>query len=104
MIDPRLLRSERRQSSPLFWARYPGLVWSNPRASDSAYICAALLKPHFDIILDVCVEFGLERVEAEWQTLLSHGETAKVNRARPLTERILDHIRMGFEDATRKNR
>ena len=81
MIDLRLLRSERRQSSPLFWARYPGLVWSNCRADDLAYIFAALLKPHFDIILDICVEFGLEWVEAEWQALLLHGEAAKVNRA-----------------------
>jgi hypothetical protein len=89
------------QPSP---ARYPGLIWSNPDADDSAYICAALLKPLFDIILDICIEFGLERIDAEWQTLLQDGEPAKVNRAKPLVERILRNIKIGFEDASRRNR
>jgi hypothetical protein len=74
------------------------LVWSNPQADDSAYIYAALLKPHFAIILDLCAEFGLERVEAEWQSLLQEGEMAKVNRAKPLVERMLHNIRKEFEE------
>jgi len=59
----------------LFWEKYLGLVWLNPQADDSAYICAALLKPHFTIILEIFAEFGLERVETEWQSLLQEGES-----------------------------
>jgi hypothetical protein len=103
MIDNRLLRPERRQTSAEFWTRYPELVWSNPHAEDSAYICAALLRPNFDILLDICAEFGLERVETEWRSLLQHGEVVRVNRARPIVDRMLRNIRIGFEDATRRN-
>jgi hypothetical protein len=103
MIHTQLLRPQRLRNNRLFWEQYPGLVWSNPQADDSAYICAALLRPHFVIILDLCAEFGLERFEAEWRTLLQKGELAKVNRAKPLVERILGNIRAGFEDATRRN-
>ena len=98
------MRPDRPGGGPAFWQRYPGLVWSNSQANDSAYICAALLKPHFDIILDISIEFGLERVEAEWQTLLKDGESYYVNRAKELVERMLRNIRLGFEDASRRNR
>ena len=103
-IHPLLLRPQRLPNNRLFWENYPGLVWSNPQADDSAYICAALLKPHFTIILGLCAEFGLERVETEWHSLLREGEMGKVNRAKPLVERILGNIKTGFEDATRRNK
>jgi len=45
-----------------FWQRHPGLVWSNPGADDSVHIRAALLRPTFTRLLDVVLEFGLERV------------------------------------------
>jgi hypothetical protein len=102
MIHPKLLRPDRRTPSQVFWARYPGLVWSNPEADDSAHISAELLRPHFTTLLAVAIEFGLDRLKEQWEQLLSTGEPAKVQRARPLVERILHNIEQGFLDASER--
>ena len=86
-----------------FWARYPGLVWSNPDAEDSAYICAELLAPHFSTILAIAIEFGLDRLRKEWQQMLENGEARKLQRTKPLVERILKNIEEGFRDASTRN-
>jgi len=78
-----------------FWQRHPGLVWSNPDADDTAFICAALLRPRFSQLLDVAIEFGLERVRAEWEALCAE-DTPEARRAAPEVERILDHVGKGF--------
>jgi hypothetical protein len=103
MIHTKLLRPDRHASSQIFWARFPGLVWSNPEADDSAHICAELLRPHFTTLLSIAMEFGLDRLKEEWEQLLSNGEPAKVKRARPLVERILHNIEQGFLDASKRN-
>src|SRR5437016_3847106 len=59
--------AERHQQ---FWQKHPGLVWSNPEADDGVHIHAALLRPRFDRLLDIAVEFGLDRLRLEWSTLL----------------------------------
>ncbi|MEW6306277.1 MAG: hypothetical protein AB1705_22650 [Verrucomicrobiota bacterium] len=85
-----------------FWRRHPGLVWSNPAADDSVYIRAALVRPRFGRLLDIAVEFGLERVRQEWQELMSE-PTPEVLRARPIVERILNHVEEGFARAAAGN-
>jgi hypothetical protein len=53
-----------------FWKRFPGLVWSNPDASDTVMIRAALARPKTDRLQQIVHEFGIERVRAEWDILV----------------------------------
>ena len=76
-----------------FWQKHPGLVWSNPTADDSVYIRAALLRPRFSRLLEIALEFGLERLYAEWKALTGLPEA--ISAAKPV-ERILRHIEEGF--------
>lgn len=78
-----------------FWEKHRGLVWSNPEAGDSAHIRAALMRPQFSQLLEIAVEFGLKRVRDEWEILQAE-PTPEVARARPVVERILQHIEKGF--------
>ena len=81
--------------SSQFWQARRGLIWSNPGAGDTAHIRAALLRPRFGLLLDIALEFGLDRLRAEWAVLDREG-TAAAERARRLVERILSHIEEGF--------
>jgi hypothetical protein len=78
-----------------FWQRHPGLVWSNPDAGDAVQIRAALLHPRFGLLLDIALEFGLDRVREEWE-LLRAENTPEARRARDAVERILQNIQQGF--------
>lgn len=78
-----------------FWRRHPGLVWSNPGADDVIHIRAALLRPRFDRLLAIALEFGLERLRAEWKILDDEG-TPAATRARFSVARILKNIDQGF--------
>jgi hypothetical protein len=78
-----------------FWKRHPGLVWSNPAASDAVHIRAALVRPRYGILLEIALEFGIEQLRREWSGLQSDA-TPEVVRARPAVERILAHIEEGF--------
>lgn len=80
------------------WQKHPGLVWSNRNADDTIRIRAALVRPHFGVLLDVAVAFGLERLKTEW-TILNEEPTPQVLRAAPIVERILSNIEIGFRDA-----
>jgi hypothetical protein len=85
-----------------FWQTQPGLVWSNPNASDSVWLRRALLRPRFEQLLEIAVEFGLARLWEEWQALQGEG-LPEIERARPLVERILRHIEEGFARASARN-
>jgi len=85
-------------SGNLFHARHPGLVWSVGQPDQASLIRAALLAPRFRTILDACLEFGTERVQAEWRVLNNEGRV-EVQRAAPEVERILRHIEEGFANA-----
>ncbi len=78
-----------------FWKRHPGLVWSNPAADDAVHIRAALVRPRFGRLLDIALEFGLDRLRREWAELQTD-EVREVARAREPVERILTHIEKGF--------
>jgi hypothetical protein len=81
-----------------FWQKHSGLVWSNPAADDAVYIRAALLRPRFSRLLDIALEFGVERVRAEWAALHDAGLPEAATAAKPV-ERILRHIEEGFRRA-----
>ena len=78
-----------------FWRRHPGLIWSNPDADDSVRLRAALLQPRFGRLLDVALEFGLERLRREWEILYVEN-TPEARRALPAVQRILQHLEEGF--------
>jgi len=79
-----------------FWRQHPGLVWSNPEAGDEVRIRAGLVRPHFDRLLSIALEFGLDRVQQEWSVLLDEG-TSETGRARATVERILANIEIAAD-------
>jgi hypothetical protein len=85
-----------------FWEKFPGLVWSNPNASDAVQIRAALTEPRFEVLLEIAQQFGLERLRAEWAVLTEEG-TAETRRAQPIVERIFGNIEKGFALAATGN-
>ena len=85
-----------------FWKKHPGLVWSNPAADDSMHIRAALVRPRFDRLLDIAIEFGVQRLRDEWAELQSH-DNREIDRARAPVERILTHIEKGFARAASRD-
>jgi hypothetical protein len=78
-----------------FWKSHPGLVWSNAGADDAVHIRAALLRPRFSMLLDIAIEFGLDRLRNEW-TALQGDNSREVNRARKPVERIFGNLEKGF--------
>jgi hypothetical protein len=78
-----------------FWQSHPGLVWSNPAASDATHIRAALIRPRYGQLLEIAVAFGAERLRQEWAELQTD-DSREVPRARASVERILAHIEKGF--------
>jgi hypothetical protein len=85
-----------------FWKTHRGLVWSNPAADDGVHIRAALLRPRFARLLEIALEFGLERVRQEWN-ILQGDPTPSVQRAAPIVVRILTNIEKGFTFAAAAN-
>lgn len=81
-------------SDESLWASMPGLVWSNPRASNDARIAAALLNPRFSQLLTIAARFGTDRVQKVWTALIEES-SEEVRRATPRVERILANIREG---------
>lgn len=79
-----------------FWEKYPWLCWSNPATDDSVRIRAALLRPRFSMLLDIAVEFGLDRLRDEW-AVLQADDSREVNRARQPVKRIFGNIEKGIE-------
>jgi hypothetical protein len=72
------------------------LVWSNPAADDATHIRAALVRPRFGRLLDIAVEFGLDRVRHEWAEL-QQDDNREIARAREAVERIITNIGKGFD-------
>ena len=77
-----------------FQKKYPGLVWSNPKASKEVYIRQALLKPRFKTLLMMASDFGLSALKKEWKVLSEDGDR-KVSRAASEVERIFKNMETG---------
>ena len=78
------------------------MAWSNADADDAVRIRAALLRPRFGRLLDIAIEFGLERLREEWSYVLGDG-TIETRHAREPVERILANIEEGFSRASEGN-
>ncbi len=89
-------------SAETFQTRHPGLVWSNSKAGETVLIRAALSQPRFPTLLDACLEFGLDRVQREWEVLAQEA-TPETQRVAPEVTRMLRHIEEGFADAQAGN-
>ena len=74
------------------------LAWSNSQASNDVLIRRALVAPRFQVLLDAALEFGIDKLSAEWALLREEGSSETL-RAAPVTERILRHIREGYKQA-----
>lgn len=75
------------------------LAWSNASASNAILVRRALVKPRFQMLLDAALEFGLDKLSAEWERLKAEGSSDAL-KASPVTERILGHIHRGYQQAT----
>lgn len=54
------------------------------------------MKPLFPMLLDIAAEFGVERLEHEWEILRTDVET-DTRRIEPMVSSILGNIRRGYE-------
>ncbi len=52
-----------------FWDQYPGVVWSNPDASDTVMIRNAIIRPKMGVLRAVASRYGIERMRQEWKVL-----------------------------------
>ena len=75
--------------------KYPGLVWSNPQASEAVYMRQALLRPRFSQLLSMAADFGFMPLKNEW-TILKNAGGIDVEGATPEVERILRNIESGI--------
>jgi hypothetical protein len=82
-----------------FWKRFPGLVWSNPDASDTVMIRAALARPKTERLRQIADEFGIERVQAEWDVLVDDPLRPYSATHISVCNRILAHIEGELEHA-----
>ena len=96
-----MFKSLESKKAEEFWEQYPEICWSNRNASDWVHIRAALCRPKFDCLLNIAHSFGLERLQEEWNILSNRSESLpEVERARPVVDRILRNIELGFLRAT----
>lgn len=86
-------------SPPSFQEKYRVLAWANPKASPTLLLRRALVTPEFQTLLDASIEFGVGAVVSEWKVLKESGDP-EVIRAQPITERLLQNIARGYEQAT----
>lgn len=86
-------------SAASFQEKHRTLAWSNPKASRTLLLRRALVMPEFQTLLDASLEFGVDAVAAEWASLKASGDP-EVIRAQPITERLLQNITLGYQQAT----
>lgn len=81
-----------------FQEKHKTLVWSNPKAPPEVFVRKALLRPHFSILLDAAVEFGLPFVQEQWRALEAE-QSKEAARASPTTTRMLRNLTDGYQQA-----
>jgi len=85
--------------------KYPGLVWSNPEASEEIYIRQALLNPRFTQLFSMAEDFGVNALKREWALLKADPESYfEVQRAAPEVERILQNMEKGIALAKQESK
>lgn len=63
------MENDAKNRDAAFWAKHPGIVWSNPSASDSVMIGTALLRGNADTLADIAEHFGTKTLWERWQQL-----------------------------------
>jgi excisionase family DNA binding protein len=99
-VSPSRLDSVRREA---FWKQFPGLVWSNSKASDAVMIRAALTRAKKDRLEAVGREFGLKRLRREWSILCHDKVTPLSSRHISFVSHLLDEIGKNLKHAPRIN-
>jgi excisionase family DNA binding protein len=91
-------RSGRHES---FWKQFPGLVWSNSKASDTVMIRAVLTRPKKERLEAVGREFGVKRLQREWSILRNDKITPLSPRHVSLVSDLLDQTEKNLKHAPR---
>jgi hypothetical protein len=103
MTDPaNLVRKSASPSLSLRDAEW-GLCWSNSGISDDVLVRKALISGGFTLILQACLEFGLDYVKIQWDILSQQApedSELKSIRTRSLVNDILENIDEGFSKAS----
>lgn len=79
-----------------------GLCWSNSGISDDVLIRKVLVSGRFSVILQACLEFGLDHVKAQWDIVakdVTEDPRLTSIRTRSLVNDILANIAEGFSRA-----
>jgi hypothetical protein len=79
-----------------------GLCWSNSGISDEVLVRKALISGGFTLILQACLEFGLDYVKTQWDIVSQQApedSELKSIRTRSLVNDILGNITEGFSKA-----
>lgn len=99
-VDSDRLDYVRRDS---FWKQFPGLAWSNSKASDTVMIRAALTRPKKERLEAVGREFGLRRLQREWSVLRHDKITPLSPKHISVVSHFLDEIGKNLKHAPRIN-
>ena len=80
-----------------FWKNYPGIVWSNPNASDSVMIANTLLQEKQHVIIAIANHFGAATLQKEWENLKREAsafpEILKIiNKSRKKLDQLINNI------------
>ncbi len=91
--------SNKSSSRMPFKDKHRLLAWANPAAPVDILLRRALVRPDFAVLLDAATELGVERLEEQWRLLQKEASTETLRTA-PVTNRMLRHIRHGYEQTT----
>lgn len=75
-----------------------GLAWSNSGITDEVLIRKSLATGGFTVILQACLDFGMNRVHAQWAIVCRDPELTNPT-LRALVGDILENIAQGFANA-----
>jgi len=87
-----------------FWKQFPGLVWSNSKASDTVMIRAVLTRPKKERLEAVGQKFGVRRLKREWSILRNDKITPLSPTHISLVSELLDQTEKNLKHAPRINR
>lgn len=74
-----------------------GLAWSNSAITDEVLIRKALVTGRFSVILQACLDFGLDRVRSQWTVVSQDSEMTSL-MTRQLINDIINNITKGFSN------
>lgn len=73
-------------------------VWSNPKASDTALIANALLRPSLPDLTNLAADHGISRLRAVHEALKAEGTLRPGSGADRTVSRLLNNIERGLQE------